>query len=43
MEAESFRIAKVFSNGGDIHFRLPFFSASMPGKNTIGRHCWKIF
>lgn len=25
MEAESFRIAKVFSNGGDIHFRLPYF------------------
>lgn len=25
MEAESFRIAKVFSGGGDIHFRLPFF------------------
>ncbi|PKN97277.1 MAG: DUF262 domain-containing protein, partial [Chloroflexi bacterium HGW-Chloroflexi-4] len=25
MEADSFRIAKVFSNGGDIHFRLPYF------------------
>jgi len=25
MDAESFRIAKVFSNGGDIHFRLPYF------------------
>jgi uncharacterized protein with ParB-like and HNH nuclease domain len=25
MEADSFPIAKVFSNGGDIHFRLPYF------------------
>lgn len=25
MDAESFRIAKVFSGGGDIHFRLPYF------------------
>lgn len=25
MKADSFRIAKVFSNGGDVHFRLPYF------------------
>jgi len=25
MEADSFKVAKVFSNGGDIHFRLPYF------------------
>lgn len=25
MHADSFPVAKVFSNGGDIHFRLPYF------------------
>ena len=33
MEADSFQIARVFSNGGDIHFRLPYFQRE---------YAWKI-
>lgn len=40
MEADSFRIAKVFSNGGDIHFRLPYFQREYAWKPENWETLW---
>ncbi len=40
MEADSFRIAKVFSNGGDIHFRLPYFQREYAWKLEHWQTLW---
>jgi uncharacterized protein with ParB-like and HNH nuclease domain len=40
MEADSFRIARVFSNGGDIHFRLPYFQREYAWKLENWQVLW---
>lgn len=40
MEADSFKIAKVFSNGGDIHFRLPYFQREYAWTKTNWETLW---
>ncbi|MEI7990238.1 MAG: DUF262 domain-containing protein [Chloroflexota bacterium] len=41
MEADSFRIAKVFSNGGDIQFRLPYFQREYAWKLENWQTLWE--
>ena len=40
MEADSYLIAKVFSNGGDIHFRLPYFQREYAWTEENWRTLW---
>lgn len=40
MQADSFRIAKVFSNGGDTHFRLPYFQREYAWKTENWQTLW---